>query len=35
VEPPTGFESIALTVLSLAAILATLIVLIRAYRNRR
>jgi hypothetical protein len=35
VEPPTGFESTALSVLAFAAILATLVVLIRAYRNRR
>jgi hypothetical protein len=32
---PTGFESIALTVLSLLALLTTLVLLIRSYRNRR
>jgi hypothetical protein len=35
VNGPTGFESTALTVLALVAVLSTLIVLIRAYRNRR
>jgi hypothetical protein len=35
VQPPTGFESTALTVLSVLALVAALVVLIRAYRNRR
>jgi hypothetical protein len=35
VNGPTGFESIALTVVSIAAVLTSLILMIRAFRNRR
>jgi hypothetical protein len=35
VQPPTGFESVALQVIALAALLSSLLLLIRAYRNRR
>jgi hypothetical protein len=35
VQPPTEFESVALQVLALAAVLTSLLLLIRAYRNRR